>query len=71
MRVTLLVCIVFCIMLTTLASAQDRIQRGIDRSNLPSSEVETVGGKNLWSYIIFIVAGLVTVYFAFRGNKRA
>lgn len=27
--------------------------------------------QNLWSYVIFFVFTLLTVYFVFRGNKRA
>lgn len=72
MRTALSLCVVLCIVMVSFASAQeDTIERGIDRTDLQRREVETVGGENLWSYMLFMIAGLGTVYFTFRGNKRA
>lgn len=35
------------------------------------SPVSPRGRQNAWSYAIFFVFTLLTVYFVFRGNKRA
>ncbi len=35
------------------------------------AQEEGGGKKNLWAYMVFIALGMLTVYFVFRGNKRA
>jgi len=68
MRTAVFFCLFLGIGFCLFASAQTP---GIDNSEVPSTNVEPVGGANLWSYMIFIIGTLVTVYFVFRGNKRA
>ena len=71
MRVILSLCIVLCIALAPFASAQEPPRPGINPSRVSREPTEVAGGENLWSYMLFMIAGLGAVYFVFRGNKRA
>ncbi|MFH0965201.1 MAG: hypothetical protein V2A58_14470 [Planctomycetota bacterium] len=73
MRCSILVLTAFLVLLGPYIVAQEEedYRRGMDTSDLQREHVEVAGGENLWSYLTFLVIGLGTVYFVFRGNKRA
>jgi hypothetical protein len=71
MRVVLLLCMFLCIVLAPIASAQEPPRPGINPASVTREPTEVAGGENLWSYMLFMFAGLGTVYLVFRGNKRA
>jgi len=62
-----LLLVAFLLVGAGIAAAQDDDARGFGESDEGSSP----GRQNVWSYVIFFAFTLLTVYFAFRGNKRA
>ncbi len=72
MRVILSLCIALCIALAPFASAQEPSPRpGVAPPSVSRDPAEAAGKENLWSYMLFMFAGLGAIYFVFRGNKRA
>ena len=68
MRTVVLVLLV-ALLLVCATSAWGQRRRSRDAGD--DEESDGRGREQFWSYVIFFVFTLLTVYFVFRGNKRA